>query len=280
MEQVYRGSVNAWECDENNHLNVRFYGHKMFQALQQGLKQSGLVSREVPVSSTIRSVHMRYIAEARIAVPLTGYFCIVEQSEDKLTALTELRNTANQAVMASFVFELALQTAPSELVALPAHAGSRGIPDEPTPFIASKYQEALRRGFRITGQGIIQPEECDTAEQLLFYQYIGRVSDSVPNFWVAQEGRGEGIRGGAVLEYRTDLRGHLSLGDSFTLLTGLTGLGNKTKELVHLLYRDQTSECVAASSVIAINMDLVARKAVAIPDEERALMQEILVAPG
>lgn len=284
MEQVFRGSVNSWECDENNHLNVRFYAHKMYQSLQTGLRQTGLINEDtIDITPLIRSVHMRYIAEARIAVPLTGYFGVVEQSTEEMTVLTELRNTANHEVMASYVFELALHSDTKAMIMdMPQHAGSRGLPAETSPFIDLSLSEAITKGFQITGQGVIQAEECDTSNHLLFYQYIGRVSDSVPNLWVTQGGestRGDGIRGGAVLEYRTDLRGHLSLGNGFKLVTGLTGLGNKTKQLVHLLYNQKTSECVAASSVIAINMDLVARKAMAIPDHEREVMEKILVQP-
>ena len=33
MQLTYRGSVNRWECDENDHLNVRFCEQKLYQTL-------------------------------------------------------------------------------------------------------------------------------------------------------------------------------------------------------------------------------------------------------
>lgn len=33
MNLYFRGSVNRWECDENDHLNVRFFVEKHWQSL-------------------------------------------------------------------------------------------------------------------------------------------------------------------------------------------------------------------------------------------------------
>ena len=38
----YRGCVNAWECDENDHLNVRFYLSKANQGLPFALEAIGM----------------------------------------------------------------------------------------------------------------------------------------------------------------------------------------------------------------------------------------------
>ncbi len=282
MKQVFRGSVNRWECDENDHLNVRFYAHKMYQTLQAGLVESGLVSaHKIHVTQQIRSMHMRYIAEARIAAPLTGFFGVVHKAGDDVTAVAELRHTSTNDLMASYVFELTLPGAPDvDTVPMPEGAGSRGLPAECSTFATLSLQEALDSGFRISGQGVVQAEECDPSGHLLFYQYIGRVSDAVPNLWAGLDEaseRGGGMLGGAVLEYRTDKPGNLKLGDIFTLVSGFTGLGDKTKHLAHLLFDNESGSCVAASEAVAINMDLVARKAISIPEKDRDILQAMIV---
>ena len=38
MRLVYKGSVNRWECDENDHMNVRFYSRKIAEALYGAVK--------------------------------------------------------------------------------------------------------------------------------------------------------------------------------------------------------------------------------------------------
>lgn len=284
LVQVFRGSVNRWECDENDHLNVRFYAHKMYQTVQAGLVSAGLIPPDhVDIDEQIRSVHMRYIAEARIAAPITGCFGVVEQTPDHLKVVAELRNTSSHTLMASYVFELAMSsTTTVATIPMPEGSGSRGLPATPSAFSNLDLSTALERGFIKTGQGVVQAEECDPSGRLLFYQYIGRVSDAVPNLWAVLEGesaRGEGMLGGAVLEYRTDKLGSLCLGSQFTLLSGFTGMGEKTKHLAHLMFSNETGICVAASEVIAINMDLVARKAIAIPAAERDILKRLLIKP-
>ncbi|GIS19885.1 MAG: hypothetical protein CM15mP120_18010 [Pseudomonadota bacterium] len=41
----YRGSVNRWECDENDHLNVRFCEQKLWQTLAGGCSNPALCKR-------------------------------------------------------------------------------------------------------------------------------------------------------------------------------------------------------------------------------------------
>jgi len=76
MQLTYRGSVNRWECDENDHLNVRFCEHKLYQTLVSGLLANGCIdSEDVPsLPARIARQHIRFQAESRIAAPLGGYF--------------------------------------------------------------------------------------------------------------------------------------------------------------------------------------------------------------
>ncbi len=282
--ETFRGSVNRWECDENDHLNVRFYAHKMYQTLQAGLVECGVVAEsDVDVTEQIRSIHMRYIAEARIATPVSGFMGVTEQTADGLAVVVELRHTANDTLLASYLFELSLHSpATLNTVVMPEGAGSRGLPATRSVFAKLSLAEAEQNKLVKTGQGVVQPDECDPSGRLVFHQYIGRVSDAVPNLWAVLERgsvRGEGMLGGAVLEYRTDKLGTLKLGEAFTLLSGFKGFGDKTKHLVHLLFSQRTGQCIAASEAIAINMDLVARKAVAIPADQRAILAQLLIDP-
>ena len=34
---TYRGSVNRWECDENDHMNVRYCVEKLYETFVAGL---------------------------------------------------------------------------------------------------------------------------------------------------------------------------------------------------------------------------------------------------
>jgi acyl-CoA thioester hydrolase len=280
---VFFGSVNRWECDENDHLNVRFFAQKIQQTLQYGLIESGLANAEEALALTrkISSQHMRFIAEARMAVPITGYFSVTEVSDTVLSCHCELRNTATDSVLASFLIDLAgdFSGRVDSLAPLPDHAGSRGVAAAPYPFKDLEADELIRRGCSIIGQGVVQADECDSDGYLQNYQYIGRQSDSMPNLFshFETEQRGNGIVGGAVLEYRMSYFSQLKCGDRFKILSGVKELGEKTQIFMHSLFNADSGKMVTGSEALAISMDLTARKAIAIPEDRRERMSDMLI---
>ena len=70
----YQGSVNRWECDENDHMNVRFYVRKLSETLFNGLLELGLSNSGGfdDVVGGLSSQHFRFLKEARLALPLAG----------------------------------------------------------------------------------------------------------------------------------------------------------------------------------------------------------------
>ncbi len=278
---VFLGSVNRWECDENDHLNVRFYAHKMHQTLQAGLLAAGYVTQEeLPaVSSTVKCQHMRYVAEARIAAPIAGYFGVLGISDNETRILIELRHTGTDQVYASYLYTLAWKPSVAEInfVELPAHAGSRGLEETNLPYIDQSLSDIQTLGFTSIGMGVIQPEECDAGGFLLPYQYMGRCSDSMPNLWTkfeteSETKRGDGVLGGAVLEYRMSYHTPLRVGHRFEIFSGIRNLAEKTQHMAHIMYNHDTGQWVIGCEAIAVSMDLVARKSVPIPAERRAAM--------
>lgn len=284
LSPVFYGSVNRWECDENDHLNVRFFAQKIQQTLQIGLIESGFATEQnvLEVCRGITSQHMRFIAEARMAVPMTGYFGIAECQPNKLTAVCELRNTATETVLANFLIEIAGNFSTTNTIALteiPGHAGSRGIPATAFPYLGVSVEELLSRNCVVIGQGIIQAEECDSDGYLQNFQYVGRQSDAIPNLFTHFESRqrGDGIFGGAVLEYRMSFFEQLKCGERFKILSGVKSLNEKTHTFIHTLFNAGTGKMVAGSEALAISMDLKARKSIPIPEERRERMAELLI---
>jgi len=288
---VYAGSVNRWECDENDHLNVRFFAQKMQQTLQYGLIESGIATHQT-INEICRSVanqHMRHQAEARIAVPMTGLFGVIEADAKHLRVLTELRNTATESVLATYVMDLSGDFSGSiiagsssiniELAACPDYAKPRGIEAAPFYLADESAEQLIARGCAVIGRGVIQPEECDTDGFMQMFMYMGRNSDSMPNLFARFEGeeRGKGVVGGAVLEYRMNRFGHLRQGSRYQLLSGIKSLSEKLQHFVHVLFDADTGQMVSGSEALAISMDLVARKSIAIPAERRKLMQALLL---
>jgi len=286
VEACYLGSVNRWECDENDHLNVRFYAHKMHQALTAYLDRCYRLT-PADVSERLRSHHMRFLREARMATPLR-IDCDTLKVGEIHEVLCEMVDSLTGERLCTFVTAVDVRgLEPTDFVLgtaeLQAEAGPRGLDPSQPPLLPADPGEAEGAGCFRVGAGVIQPEEADEAGLLLPHQVIGRMSDSMPNLWAftADErtgsGRAAGLLGGAVLEYRLLLHRRLHAGARFVHLAGIRGLGEKTQHIAHLLFDDTRGVLCASADAVAIAMDLESRRAVPIPPERRAQLEGLLI---
>jgi acyl-CoA thioester hydrolase len=294
---THRGSVNAWECDENDHLNVRFYAAKANEGLPFLLGELGLTRaalRGMDARIRVRAQHMRFLREARKATPLTVAAGIVAASPERLTVFSELRHSLTGAPLATVVTDLAVQGredgALRELPAvpaalrcqLPAHGGPRGLPPGP-PVVGPPRDGVQAAGFVEIARGQVRASECDEEGELELHQYIGRISDGVVNlmarFQTEEElsRRSHGIEGGALLEFRAVHHLPLRAGALFTVHSGLRAVGAKTLHVVHLVYDEEARACAVSCEGVAVSMDLKARKAIELPEARRRRMEAALV---
>lgn len=282
----YRGSANAWECDENDHLNVRFYLAKANQGLPFVLEAIGLSPRsleEIGARPRIRAQHVRFLKEARPAAPLTVHGGVAASEGQQLTLYAEVRHSLSGEALATLLTELDLvgqDGAPrplppigAERCPVPEHGAPRGIrPSEP---LRPDHGGIGRMGFVEIGRGAVAPWECDPAGEMELYQYVGRISDSVVNllahFQTAEElsRRSHGIEGGALVELRIAWHAPLRAGSLFTIHSGIAEVGRKTQHFVHLFFDEGSRSCVATAHGIAVAMDLETRKSIDLPEARR-----------
>ena len=156
MIPCYYGSVNRWECDENDHLNVRFYAQKVHQALIAFTRE---VAAEQSRSVRVTGQHIRFVAEARIATPLRVDCALLAAADAECEVLALMVNQQNEAPVAGFVARLGLRA--SELrtepagVQVPDWAAPRGLdPASPYP-PPDDLQGAFAAGFKTMGRGVI-----------------------------------------------------------------------------------------------------------------------------
>jgi len=192
----YRGSVNAWECDENDHLNVRFYLAKTNQGLPFALDAIGLPAAalaRIDAHPRIRAQHVRFLKEARPATPLTVYAGLAEHQDHQLTLYAEVRHSLDGEVMATLLTEIGFAGADGRPRAVspsgdaprctvPAHGAPRGIKAVAEP-LRPDYASVCGMGFVEIGRGSIAPWECDPAGEMELFQYVGRINDSVTNLF-------------------------------------------------------------------------------------------------
>lgn len=289
---IHRSNVNAWDCDENGHLNVRYYISKNAQGLTHLLAALGLSpSRLDDLRLRPRLVvqHVRYHREARVAAPLVGTGCCVGVDGRRLVVYSELRNSMDATLYTTFNSELEFRDAADQPVmpplddafeagAVPAHGAVRSLPATAKP--ALSRAQALTAGYVETGRGTVMADECDRAGRLEAYQYAARIADGIPNLMSVLQTpaefalRAAGELGGAVIESRAVYHGELHAGERYVLLSGLRSFATKTMHLSHLLFNLETDSLAFSSEGIGVALDLRSRRAVPFAEERQALMRE------
>ncbi len=283
---IGKGSVQQEECDVMGHMNVRHYVARAADALDWLMLEAGLPPSRGRLA--VMDQHLRFLREMSPGTPFTIRGGIVSVAADRLRTVVEIRNGATDMPAATLVTDLGLWGAPLPeapkaeplLVAMPDHAGPRGLgfnPPPPLPDRDAARAMGLTEGYR----GAVRPHECDTDGVMRPDVIIARIWDGVPN--LRNRGTGVGIKeegmGSAALEYRVAQFRPMQAGQLLTVCSGLKALGDKTTTWTHLVHDGETGEVVAAAEAVGIAFDLKARKAVAIPDERRAALTALLV-PG
>ena len=270
----YRGSVNAWECDENDHLNVRFHLAKAAQALPF------LFAGPSPA---VRWQHLRFLREARVATPLAIDAGVVDADAESATVYAEMRHTLSGEVLTTVLTGLAPGAQPP--------AARCTVPEQGRPRGLGASLDALRpprsdraaMGFVEIGRGVISAPECDANGELEPFQYIGRISDSVLNLWAQfltpeeLSRRSHGVEGGVLVELRLAIHAPLRAGSRFTIQSGIAAVGRKTQHLVHLIYDEESGRCAATSQGLAVAMDLASRKSIELPEPRRRRIEARLL---
>lgn len=287
MQLTFRGSVNRWECDENDHLNVRFCEQKLYQAFLSGLLVQGVIrsSDVAGLPKYIRRQHIRFQAESRIGAPLSGYFAVIDDNEFQV--LVELRNEVTGVVVCSMLCDFGDADIKARLLKTTSamttpeaigHAWPRGI-ERNLDLHSLTLDQAQTLGFRTIGVGVIEPDECSTEALLLPHHCMGRLSDSMPHLWgaVFPESHASEDEGGAVVEFRRSYEGTLSAADPFQIVSGIIAVGQRVQSFAHLIFNLRTNKCCVNAQAVGLRMDLHARKAVTMDKHALAKLKAQLI---
>jgi acyl-CoA thioester hydrolase len=299
--EIGMGSVQTGECDVMGHMNVRHYVSRGLEAmawlgLELGLGPAharGHAAGLVPADQ-----HIRFLRELPAGAPFSVWGGVVAVRGQRLRLYQEIRNTAAAAVAATLVTDAALVdlrtgevrplppglgAAAARLAAdVPDHAAPRGLgfdsPGEPLTLAGAR---AL--GLAQTQMGAVSASECDAHGLMRADGVIARVWDGVPHSPArAAARRGAGSPGGlgsAALEYRLVYRRPVRAGDLLAVRSGLKAVGSKTVTWTHWLFDGESGAAVAAAEVVGVSFDLSTRKAVAMDEGTRRVL-EGLVVPG
>ncbi len=305
MIEIWRGTINTWECDEMGHLNVRHYVGKAWEGLASLAPDIGLPNafRDHQAATLRPEVqHIRFIHEIRPGEPVFMRAGVLRVGACDADIYQEIVHAGSGKAAASLRTRLVhverytgkpFDWSPATLARLnactaePDPAGaprSLSFPGDVLPDGEINRAALDRLGVGCIGRGAFLAEECAQHGVVRPASYFGRISDSVPNLmaeWRHETAREAGIanQGAAVLEARLVYRGWPGPGDRWQLYTGLGGANGKTHRLVHWMMNPDTGRPWLTAEAIAVTFDLDTRKALA-PSEKALAILETLAPKG
>ena len=287
MIEVYRGSINTWECDEMGHMNVRFYVAKMMEGLAEfahalGLShafRSGAQATLVP-----RDQHIRFIKEAHAGKPFAMRACVLEVSESSVLIYQQIDHADGEpcAAFRTWIDHVDIDSrvpfpwsneTRARLEGLkgtaPPENAPRSLDLSIAPRATARMADADAINAPVIGRGVVQSSHCDVAGRMLPEMFLGRISDSIGHLlrpWreqVAEQARtrGETVRmGGAVVEYRLVYRRWPRPGDRFVIRSGSGFVKEKIHSFIHWVIDPETREAWATTEAVAVALNLETRK--------------------
>lgn len=294
--EVWRGGVNAWECDEMGHMNVRFHLTRAAEGLAGLARRLRLPDAfRAGAASTllVREQHIRFHKEAHAGAPLamTGAvtrwgdadaeLAFVMRHPDETVAST-FRMRVEHGTPADRVFPWparARAAAEALTTDVPPEAQGRTLGFGEEPPVSASLARADALGLVCIGRGVLSPAGCDVHGALRPDEFIGRVSDGAaalvrPLREAARDGNPEARRvGGAVLEYRLLMRDRATAGDHLELRSGLIAGEGKVARVAHWMLDPVSGRPWVSSEAVVVSFDLDTRKALAITGEAREALR-------
>jgi len=287
MIEVYKGSINTWECDEMGHMNVRFYVAKMMEGLAEFAHTLGLdhaFRANGPSTLRPRDQHIRFVREAKAGEPFTMYACVLEVAETSVLIYQQTNHMSGEPSAAyrtwvdhidistglAFPWSAATRDRLERLKGeAPAACAPRSLDMSVEPRASARMVEADAIKAPVIGRGVVLPNQVDLTGAMMPEFFMGRLSDSVGHLlrpWREQmaqqaEARGEVVRmGGAVLEYRLVYRRWPRSGERFVIRSGRGFQKEKVHSFVHWIMDPETGDAWCTAEGVAVALNLETRK--------------------
>lgn len=302
--EVWRGSVNSWECDQMGHLSARYYNALVRQGLVGIAAELGLphaFRSDAGETLIVTEQHLRFLREARLSAPLHMTAGVLSVTDESMVVQFLLRHSLSGDLAATMRTTLVLadpvtgearpipidvgRHAKTLAITVPEKAEPRSVSLDPVETMAS-LTAADQRGLMCASRGAFGVESCDVFGRLRLEGFLAAVTDGMPLVGATLRGDladyldmpAERI-GGAMIEYRLLYHRYPKVGDRFELRSGLAGFDARTMRIVHWLLDPETGLPWFSGEGVTLSFDLEERKALSIPPEAQAAMQEIAT-PG
>ena len=290
--EVWRGGVNAWQCDQMGHLNVRFYVAHATEGLTALAAELGMTAAFSPRGGStllVREHHVRFLKEARLGDPLHLMAGVDEMQETDARVRQVLLHSEDGRPAAVF-HSLVTHATSAEARPFPWRAGARKRGESlrlalaeglgPRSFRpgdasgAGDLETAERLGLMRYGAGAFGPEHCDVFGRVAPHQLMARLGDgAAQGIALTHKAAGESI-GLAVVEYRIVYLEAPQAGDRFVVRSGLRRVEARRLVWTHWMLNPETGRPWAVAHAMLVPFDLEERRAVTLPEAAVTALRE------
>lgn len=131
-----------------------------------------------------------------------------------------------------------------------------------------------------TYQGTIFPWHCDHMDHMNVMHYVGKFDEATWHFFSSVGLQGQKMRdtkkGIVAVEQNIQYKGELIAGDLITIHSELVEFTDKSIKFRHEMRNSETGNVAAITTLTGLYFDKVKRKAISLPDEVKAKLQDMM----
>ncbi|MBE7635380.1 hypothetical protein GUA87_00865 [Sneathiella sp. P13V-1] len=289
----YRGAVEAWECDQMDHMNVQFYSDKASAALAHLLNALGLTPariREEGKTLRYKNLRIQYKAELRGGSLISGVSGIRSADKTEIRGFTNLYNTGTSVLSCNQEFALVYQDLKSgEIEDIPDDIleAAKVLCDEhvkeyaPKPIQHTIIPATPLDNMFETNRSAVDVWECDLWGNIETKQIVARFSDAASHIMahvgITRDTFKDRNLGSAALDYYMEFHNPIKESQSLVLKSGLLDRMEKLFVFGHQLIDCDTGKVANTTTVLGCYFDMTKRKSVQLPEEYRRIPEQNLL---
>lgn len=272
--ETIRDTANSWECDENDHINVKAYAARFDIAVRSFLVEAGW---QVPhrIGRLIR-----YHAELRGGEPVHGTTGMVALENGQVAFEHRLFATQRAGTpLSATALDVLPDVSRDDLSAfnLPSPSAD-ALPKSGKLAFIDMVDGATLADLATTYRGVIPPTafgaptESANGAMLRDEHLVGMISDAATHAWALAGANDAWLRergwGRAAVQLQLSYGARPTAGDVVVIKTGLRARSSKTISYRHHVVNAMSEELIAIADITSLMLNLETRRAMPWPAEK------------
>ena len=258
--------VNPWECDENEHMNARFYADRFQQAAANFSIAAGIVHP----SNWKQRLGLRFYSEAQVKQHLLVESAILEGYPHGRAVGHHLLDASSSKLLAAAIDQSPWQSNKQSIPSRPFDPRLDYSDETPNTISAPETeQEALMDDGFSSGDITIGPADVDAEGACLNQVYVGLFSDGAATAWKTMGLSRNVLKfnrwGCMVVNLSMIILKPSQPGDVVKQISRIIKLRSRTVTMRHDQFNAETGEPIAYSLATGMLVNLNTRRAIHFP---------------